>query len=82
MFEVVEGDEHYSYVIEGSPQQRVLQNVFHSKTTLLVDVLSVTELSIILDAVPHALDGVLVGKLVEDTIARKDNEIVFFLDLE
>lgn len=82
MLEVIERYQYHCDVIKCSSQQRVFEDVLDTEATLLVDVLSITLGIVVVDAVPHTLDSVLVIELVKDAIASQDDEVVLFHYLE
>ena len=83
MFEVRKRDQHDCHVVQGSPQQRVLQDVLDAQPAHFVDVVrSQVVRSVVLDALPDALDAVLVAQLVENAIACQHDEVVVLRDLE
>lgn len=86
-FEILKGNHDDSDVVERLPVEAVLQHALDGQATLLMDRLGRPEARIRLPLVlvarfPDALGHVLVGHLVEDAIAGKNDEIVILVDLE
>lgn len=82
MFKVVEWYHYHCYVIKGSSEKWVLQNVLNSHSALFVNVRGKAKALIIFDTVPNTFDCFFVAEFIKDTIACKDQEIMFVCYLE
>ena len=84
---VLEGNHHYSHVVEGLSVQRVLKHWFDSEAALLVNALCgfigwVLLPFVHLAAVPNTFGHVFVWHFVEYTIRCHQDKVVLLMDLE
>ena len=83
MSEVTEGNQDNSYVVQGSPEQTILNQVVDAKARKLVNRLCVRIKSFeVFCAIPNDVDGFFVVYFVKNTVAAEDNEVVLFLNPE
>jgi len=76
VLEIAESYQDYSHIVKRPPKQRVLQNILHCHSALLVNVLCKLKLLVVLYTVPSTLDGLLVGEFIENAITTKYNVVV------
>jgi len=87
-FKILEGYHDDSDIIKTLSVERILENSLNAESTLVMDVVSFLGLpgfvgeAVEVAAVPRALDALLGGEFVENTITSEDDEVVVLRDLE
>ena len=83
MFEVFESNQYSSHVVQGTPQQTILNEVIYAKTWQLVDCRSLWIILLhIVYSIPYDLDAFSVRDSIVNAIAAKYDEIMLILNLE
>lgn len=83
--ETLEGNHDNSDIIQGLSVQRILEDTFHSQSTLLMHILSLSlliTLDIHLTTIPHTSIHILVVHLIKDPITSQDNEVMLLSNLK
>ena len=86
-FEILEADHDDGDVVERLTVETVFEHALDGEAALLMDRLGRSEVRIRLPFVlvarlPDALGNVLVRHLVEDTVARENDEVVVLMNLK
>lgn len=86
VLEVAEADDDHGHVVEGTPQERVLQDVFDAHAAELVNILclplDILVVFVIMSSFPHAHHSVTIRHLIEDTITSQCYKVVVLFYLE
>lgn len=86
MLQVAEADDDHGHVVEGPPEQRILEYVLDTHPAELVHVLclplDILMVLVVVGGLPNAHHSVSVRHLVEDAVAPQRYEVMVLLDLE